>query len=68
MLPELVKGEWPPREKLSHQSVSYEHPAKRTDEHCSLCEHYISSMEPRCQHVKSPILAGDWCERYELKQ
>jgi len=67
VLPELVKGEWPPREKWSHAEVGYEHPAKRTDEHCSLCEHYIPSMEPRCQHVAKPIRAEDWCKKYEVK-
>lgn len=68
MLPELVRGEWPPKEKLSHSDVSYQHPSKHEDEHCSLCERYIPAMEPRCLHVAKPIRAEDYCDRYEEKE
>ena len=68
MLPELVKGEWAPKEKMAHASVGYEHPSKHEDEHCSLCEYYIPAQVPRCRHVANPVRAGDYCQRYEEKE
>jgi hypothetical protein len=59
-------AEAPASTKLTHAAVKYEHPAMGT-EHCSGCEHYIQATPPRCQHVKNPIRAEDWCIKYETK-
>jgi hypothetical protein len=68
MLIQLAPGEWPALDKLSHESVKFEHPSKHEDEHCSLCEAYIPSPVPRCKHVKGPIQAGDWCKKFSAKE
>ena len=67
MLPELVAGERAPKDKLEHAEVGYQSPSKHEGEHCSLCEHFIPSMIPRCMSVKNPIRAGDYCGRFERK-
>jgi hypothetical protein len=68
MLVQLVKGEWPERDKLTHDVVHFEHPSRHEDEHCSLCMAYIPSLVPRCKHVKKPIQAADWCKKFDRKE
>lgn len=55
-----------PADKLSHRQVAYEHPARGKD-HCSICRHYIEDG-PRCESVRSPIRAEDWCIRFRNKE
>jgi hypothetical protein len=68
LLPELVKGERPPSEKLSHAAVGFEDVSRHDDEHCSKCEHFIPANVSRCQAVKNPIPRVGWCKRYEAKE
>jgi hypothetical protein len=58
-------AEWLAKEKYSHKQVAYEHPAKGED-HCSECRHYLTNPV-RCEHVRSPIAAEDWCKRFAEK-
>lgn len=59
--------------KLTHGEVKYEHPAKKAEQRCRLCRHFIpergeeDKSKPRCEIVRQPIRAGDWCERFERK-
>lgn len=53
--------------KFSHGQVAYEHPAHGED-HCGECEHYIKAEPMRCEIVKSPIEAEDWCRRFHEKR
>jgi hypothetical protein len=51
------------REKFTHEQVGYEHPAKG-EYSCNGCKHFIRVMPPRCEIVRSPIRAKDWCRRW----
>ena len=68
MLIQLARGERQALDKIPHDEVGYESPSKHEDEQCSLCEHYIPAMVPRCQAVKNPIKPADWCKRYARKE
>jgi len=52
-----------PKEKFSHAQVAYEHPA-RGEDHCGECTHYLKDPE-RCEIVRSPIRAEDWCRKFK---
>ena len=56
-------SEKPPREKFSHAQVAYEHPSKGED-HCGECKHYLKDPM-RCEIVRSPIRAEDWCRKFK---
>jgi hypothetical protein len=58
--------EWPEYRKDTHEKAEYEHPAKGKN-HCGICEYFIDAKPARCQHVKSPIRAEDWCHRFQRK-
>ncbi len=68
MRPEPILGERHAVDKLTHGAVAFESPSHHEDEHCSLCLMFINSLMPRCQLVKSPIKATDYCKRYEEKE
>ena len=68
MLVQLVPGEWPASEKVTHAAVNFQHPSRHEDEHCSLCVAYIPAMVPRCKHVKTPIQGTDWCKKFDAKE
>jgi len=53
------------RDKFTHGEVDYEHPSKHFGQSCNGCEHFIRVMPPRCEGVKSPIAAKDWCRRFD---
>jgi hypothetical protein len=53
-------------DKIPHGEVRYEHPSRHSGEFCRICQHYIKAVPPRCEAVKSPIRAVDWCRRFEL--
>jgi hypothetical protein len=55
------------RDKSTHEEAKYEHPSRHRDQHCSICEHFIKTMPPRCEVVKSPIRAVDWCKWWERR-
>jgi hypothetical protein len=57
-------AERPEKQKLSHQSVDYEHPSTHPGEFCGRCRHLIVANPPRCEGVKSPIHPADWCHRF----
>jgi hypothetical protein len=59
--------ELPNREKRSHASVDFEHPSRHHGEPCAGCQHFIPGNPPRCEGVRSPIRAEDWCKRFEAK-
>jgi hypothetical protein len=53
-------------EKLSKESVEYEHPAAKSD-HCGICAHYIlphPKESGSCEIVARAIRAEDWCNRF----
>jgi len=52
------------KDKLSHKQVAYEHPAKG-ENHCGECAHFIGGITDRCEIVRSPISAKDWCREYK---
>lgn len=60
-------AERPEAKKISHGLVLYEHPSKHHGESCLKCEHFIVALPPRCEAVKPPIRAEDWCKRFEAK-
>jgi hypothetical protein len=66
-LQQLVKGERHPDDKTPHNKVDYESPSTDPQRHCSLCEHYIRALVPRCMTVKNPIKAADKCKRFEYE-
>lgn len=49
-------------EKLRHEAVGYEHPARGSN-HCSECKHYLGRA---CEIVRDPIRPEDWCRRFML--
>lgn len=53
-------------DKFSHSDVGYEHPSQHTGEFCRVCVHFIAGSPPRCEAVKDPIRAADWCRRFKL--
>jgi hypothetical protein len=55
-------------DKLNHKAVGYEHPSDHSDDRCGRCAHFVGSIPPRCEAVKSPILAEDWCKRFSPKK
>lgn len=59
-------AEQPARDKFSHAQVAYEHPAKGED-HCGECKHYIKAGPMRCEIVRNPIRAEDWCRKFKEK-
>jgi hypothetical protein len=60
-------AEKPEAEKFTHAEVKYESPSRHEGKFCILCEHFIPARPPRCEGVKSPIRAGDYCKRFEAK-
>jgi Fe-S-cluster containining protein len=62
--------------KFTHAEVSYEHPSKHRPEQCRVCKHFIADghernndkFSPRCEGVRSPIRAEDWCKRFEKER
>lgn len=56
-------GERDAKDKYSHAQVAYEHPAKGED-HCGECRHYIKASPMRCEIVRNPIRAEDWCRKF----
>jgi hypothetical protein len=51
--------------KLSQAAVKYEHPSRHQGQSCQACVHFIAANPPRCEAVKGPIRATDWCKRFE---
>lgn len=68
MFPQLVKGEREAKDKITHEDCGFQNPSREEDEHCSLCGYYIPAHVPRCQIVKSPIQANDYCNRFKEKK
>jgi hypothetical protein len=50
--------------KLSHAAVKFESPSRHSSQTCASCVHFIAASPNRCEAVKSPIKAGDWCKRF----
>ena len=69
-------SEKPEYAKLLHSEVAYEHPSKHPGEQCRKCRHFIpdghekdnDKFEPRCEGVRSPIRAGDWCNHFSKER
>jgi hypothetical protein len=55
------------REKATHEEAKYENPS-RHDEHCGICTHFIRSLTPRCEVVKSSIASAAWCKWYAARK
>jgi hypothetical protein len=36
-------------------------------EHCSICEHFVASRDPRCSEVTGRIHPGGWCRLFLRK-
>jgi hypothetical protein len=62
--------------KLAHNEVAYEHPSKHRPQQCRVCKHFIADghkndnnkFSPRCEGVRDPIHAEDWCKRFEIER
>lgn len=65
LLHRKAEGERDAADKFTHDDVRYQHPSTHHGEHCSNCVHFIRAVPPRCQGVRSPIRAEDWCKRYK---
>ena len=61
-MPELA-----PSQKRTHDDVHYQHPSQHDGQQCSGCKHFIAANPPRCEGVRSPIRAEDWCRRFAAK-
>jgi hypothetical protein len=55
-------SELPEAKKARHEEVDYGDGMRAS--HCAICEFFIPTKPPRCEIVKSPIEAGDWCNRF----
>jgi len=59
--------EKPESQKLTHAAVKFESPSRHPGQACASCVHLIAASPPRCEGVKNPIKAGDWCKRYKRR-